>query len=624
MSLALRPLFVTVTWGAGGSTSSGSLQLAELCQRQLGLTTCLHLTCTNMKKRLIDQALAEAKAMGVRNILALRGDPPREEEYRLEEEEETQDEEESNEHFTWAIDLVQYIRRIHGDYFCIGVAAYPEGHADESHPVDQDPKHDLPYLVKKTEAGADFIMTQLFYDEGAFTKFEKMLREHESGVFKTIPIIPGLMPIQSYQILRRTTKLSHCKLPQRLLDRLEPVKGDDEAVKSVGVNAISEVVEDIKRLPSPRPRGFHFYTLNLEKAVGFILDRCHLIPPNQPASTPLDYSAIDDSSFLPNGTDAHKSTNGITSPVSIPSRHRVDSTTSQDQLTISSSAHSTSPPSRAATLAITHGLTPAGREATWDDFPNSRFGDPRSPAFGTPLSYSPFALPVPPDQARTLWGEPTSPADITRLFTSHLAGQEPHQLPWSEGSLSPETALIRPQLHTLIADYDWWTIASQPAADGLPSTDATLGWGPPGGFVFQKAFVEFFLPSSAFHAQLLPYLQSEAIAPQVSFYAGNAAGQFMSSESEKAVHVVTWGSFPGKEIATATMVEEVSFRQWVEDAFGRWGQWARCVRTERSREFLRGVREEWWLVNVIGHGYRQDEGHVLWDVLSEAGKKEGA
>ena len=193
MSRALRPLFVTVTWGAGGSTVGRSLELAEICQRQLGLTTCLHLTCTNMSRKIIDETLDEAKAIGVCNILALRGDPPRKE-YGVPCHNGDQN---SNEEFVWAVDLVRYIRRKYGDFFCIGVAAYPEGHADESHPTNQDVEHDLPYLVEKTKAGADFIMTQLFYDETKYVKLEKRLREHESGIFRNIPIIPGLMPIQS-------------------------------------------------------------------------------------------------------------------------------------------------------------------------------------------------------------------------------------------------------------------------------------------------------------------------------------------------------------------------------------------------------------------------------------------
>ena len=626
MSRAFRPLFVTVTWGAGGSTSSGSLQLAELCQSQLGLTTCLHLTCTNMKKKLIDHALEEAKVLGVRNILALRGDPPREEEYRLQEEEGTEDDEESNTQFVWAIDLVRYIRRVHGDYFCIGVAAYPEGHADESHPVDQDPMHDLPYLIEKTKAGADFIMTQLFYDEYAYIRFEKMLREHESGVFARIPIIPGLMPIQSYQILKRTTKLSHCKLPPDLLDRLEGVRGDDEAVKRVGVDFLSEIVEDIKKVKSRGPRGFHFYTLNLEKAVGFILEKCDLIPSDQ-SEDPDDSLVIDDFVLLNGTNDIQPDQNSVTSPVLMGSHHRVDSTASQDQLTTSNSPNlssPTSPASRATNVAISHGLTPAGREATWDDYPNGRFGDPRSPAFGTPLTYSPSSLPCPPHVARSLWGEPTSSADITALFVSHLAGNPPHQIPWSESaSLSPETALIRPQLHALNSDRSWWTIASQPAVDGIRSSDPTHGWGPSGGFVFQKAFVEFFCSAADFQTQVLPYLRSETVVPQVSFYAGNASGDFISSENADAVHAVTWGSFPGKEIITATMVEEVSFRQWVDEAFGRWAEWARVVRTEESRRFLRKWKGDGWLVNVIGHGYRRGEEGSLWELLTGIGKGDG-
>src|SRR5712664_1009435 len=95
---SLRPLFVTVTWGAGGTTAAKSLELAEICQRQLQLTTCLHLTCTNMNRRLIDEALEEAKALGIRNILALRGDPPRSEEYNID------GSDDSNKDFTWAVD----------------------------------------------------------------------------------------------------------------------------------------------------------------------------------------------------------------------------------------------------------------------------------------------------------------------------------------------------------------------------------------------------------------------------------------------------------------------------------------------------------------------------------------
>ena len=607
MSSALRPLFVTVTWGAGGCTSSRSLELAEICQRQLGLTTCLHLTCTNMKRRILDEALEEAKALGVRNILALRGDPPRDEEYRLEDEmEEGEDEDDSNEDFTWAIDLVRYIRRVHGDYFCIGVAGYPEGHADQSHPTDQDPVRDLPCLIDKTKAGADFIMTQLFYDVEAYSKYEKMLREHESGLFAQIPIIPGLMPLQSYEILMRTTKLAHAKVPLGLLHRLENVKGDDEAVKQVGVEAIYDVVEKIRGAKTKGPRGFHFYTLNLEKAVSSLIERCNLIPPDPDDN---QMSKIDDVTVLVNGDDTH---------------HRgLSSTSSSAAAQLTANSHRSTSPARPIPL----NSNPLSREATWDDFPNGRFGDARSPAFNPPLTYSPTSLTVSPAQALSLWNIPTTREEITHLFTSYLAGQDPEQLPWSESAtLSPETALITSELTQLTLRKGYWTIASQPAVDGLPSTHSIHGWGPPGGFVFQKAFVEFFVPASTFTTTLRPYLDLLRKEGEISYYAGSASGAYQSSESSDAVHAVTWGSFAGKEIATATMVEEVSFRAWVEEAFGIWGEWARCVgeaarrgkveRARQSRDFLRKTQRDVWLVNVIGHGYR--EWGRLWELLMEA------
>src|SRR6478609_1433940 len=298
MERALRPLFVNVTWGAGGSTSQKSLELAELCQREVGLTTCLHLTCTNMSKKLIDEALSDAKALGIRNILALRGDPPRREEYRDPED----SEDDGGQDFNWAIDLVRYIRKTHGDYFCIGVAAYPEGHAEESHPLGQSLEHDLPYLVQKVQAGADFIQTQLFFDIEAYEHFENTLREHPSGAFKGIPIIPGLMPIQSYQMIKRTTKLSHAKIPDHLLARLDAAKGDDEQVKLVGVDILSELVEQVKEIKNrtPGPKGFHFYTLNLEKAVSFILERTGLIPDAEDEDN--DVAVVDGEAVVPHLT----------------------------------------------------------------------------------------------------------------------------------------------------------------------------------------------------------------------------------------------------------------------------------------------------------------------------------
>lgn len=643
MARALKPTFVNVTWGAGGSTAQKSLELAEICQRELGLTTCMHLTCTNMSRRLIDKALEDAKALGIRNILALRGDPPRRAEYRDENEDE---EEDGSEEFNWAADLVRYIRRNHGDYFCIGVAAYPEGHADESHPLGQSMEHDLPSLVEKVQAGADFIMTQLFFDIKAYDNFETTLREHPSAAFKDIIIIPGLMPIQNYQMIKRTTKLSHARIPDELMARLEDVKKDDEKVKLVGVDILSELVEQIREIKraTPGPKGFHFYTLNLEKAVSFILERTNLIPPDAPD----DEQAVADD-IIPtvpkievNGSGSNNSNSHSHRQLTVgdhPSRRQSQVSSEPRNRVIVSGERTPSNPeyeatqleasrpyepvhSRANTLAISEGEGVLGREATWDDFPNGRWGDARSPAYGEIDGYG-VSLHMSVTQAKTLWGEPKTAEDISNLFIRHLKG-ELSAIPWSEEEFNAETAMIRDQL-LAVNSRGWWTVASQPAVNGLRSNDPTFGWGPANGFVFQKAFVEFFMPTDDWK-RLYEKLSRPEMKDKLWFYAANAEGDFLSSDfsggldqevQEAGTNAVTWGVFPGKEIITPTIIEEVSFRAWAEEAFGIWAEWAQVYgKGSESAKALEKLRGELWLVNIIHHEYVEKD--ALWDFLMSA------
>lgn len=628
MSRALRPLFVNVTWGAGGSTATKSLELAEICQRQLGLTTCLHLTCTNMSRRLVDEALEQAKVLGIRNILALRGDPPRSDEYR---EEGANPEDDSNNDFTWAVDLVRYIRKQHGDYFCVGVAAYPEGHFDQANQPTQSIDFDLPFLIEKTKAGADFLMTQLFYDVKKYNEFEDRLRNDPSGAFKTIPIIPGLMPIQSYSILRRVTKLSHASLPQDLLARLDAVKSDDEAVKSVGVDIMSEIVESIQGASRTGPRGFHFYTLNLEKAVAQVLQRCRLIPEDEEseangavqnghtngangAHSAEDVAVVETAGTLTPPNGAIKDRRRISSSNSAP-RNRVVVDSSR------ASAHSDREVpddeagipkdkinSRATTLAISEGEGALGREATWDDFPNGRWGDARSPAFGEIDGYG-VSLHVSINQAIQLWSYPVTVSDISEIFRRYLNGQV-EAVPWSEEALNAETATIRNELLRLNAK-GWWTVASQPAINGVHSSDPTHGWGPKNGFVFQKPFVELFLPCRDWE-KLKRTLQD---TEDVTFFASNGKGDFESSDAD-SVNPVTWGTFSGKEIVTPTIIEAVSFRAWAEEAFGIWKEWQRIYPPRSTTSvLLENIRKDYWLVNVIHHDFQRTA--ALWDLLAD-------
>src|SRR3989338_4711576 len=169
----------------------------------------MHLTCTNMEKSMIDDALEECRRRGISNILALRGDPPRGEQWR-----------EIEGGFRNAVQLVQYISEKYGDAFGICVAGYPEMHQDA---VDYET--DLRFLKEKMDAGADCIVTQLFYDTDKFLAFVRRCRE--IGI--TAPILPGIMPIQSYAGFMRMTSLCKTFVPQRIYDALEPIQNDDEA-----------------------------------------------------------------------------------------------------------------------------------------------------------------------------------------------------------------------------------------------------------------------------------------------------------------------------------------------------------------------------------------------------------
>jgi methylenetetrahydrofolate reductase (NADPH) len=601
MARALRPLFVTVTWGAGGATASKSLELAQMCQTGLGLTTCLHMTCTNTTRASIDEALETAKSFKIRNILALKGDPVRTDGKR-----DTTD-------FESAVDLVRYIKRKYRDYFCIGVGAYPEGHPNESYRPDLNLKpsveHDLPYLMEKVQAGADFILTQLFFDTNAYDSFEERLRTHPSGLFTTIPIIPGLMPIQSYQTIMRTAKLSRARLPPHILDLLQAVKADDELVKKVGVNIMVKIIRQIKARPSQGPRGFHFYTLNLEKSVSLILERTMLIPPSPPLELPNSVASFKTKisghsasrQAYPSRSDPSRQYMLKKPPTSDESGPEFNSR--QDLIESSLS--------RATTLAISDSLL--STEAVWDDFPNGRWGDARSPAYGEIDGYG-VTLHMSQTQAIGLWRYPKTVSDITWLFTQYIRGVLP-AIPWSEDKLNEESASIRNSLLAL-NNKDWWTVASQPAVNGVKSSDPVFGWGPKNGFVFQKAFVEFFISSSDWKI-LREKLTDTETRQIVTFYACNASGDFeTSNKGDASSNAVTWGAFTGKEIITPTIIEEVSFRAWAKEAFEIWTEWGKIYPIEsESRNIIEEQRSGRWLVSIIHHGYV--DGDALWRLLLE-------
>lgn len=572
------PLFVTVTWGTGGSTAEKSLELATACERDHGLTTCLHLTCTNMDKKILDKALSTAKEAGIRNILALRGDPPRGEEYWTPNPGE----------FVYAIDLVKYIRKEYGEWFCIGVAAYPEGHADVTHPETLDPKDDIPFLAEKVRAGADFILTQLFYDTDRFTKFDTMLKEYDSATFDNIPLIPAIMPIQSYQTLMRMTSLSHASLPKDIHDRIDAVKNDDEAVKRIGVEVSIAMIHDIKAKSNNRIRGSHFCTLNLERSVALTLTGSGLFVKTSRDSSPVR-KALDPNN---RAIEDNATTNDKSQEHSIDASNvgLADSSTDAEQA-----------------VATSEGQGSKGREATWDEYPNGRFGDSRSPAYGELDGWG-VSLGVPAYKALQMWGTPLTTEDITKVFTEHINGRI-RGTPWSSEPLSTETEVIKNELCQLNTKQ-LWTVGSQPAVNCAASENPKFGWGPAGGYIFQKSFVEFFVKEDQW-TSLREKIKAD---PQVTYYAGTRRGRFDSNMSTNDANAVTWGIFPGKEIAQPTIIEEVSFKAWREEAFALWSEWERIYEPgSPTARLLRQVMERFWLVTIVHHDFK-DEG-ALWRLL---------
>ncbi|BFZ54594.1 methylenetetrahydrofolate reductase 1 [Savitreella phatthalungensis] len=571
------PLFVAVTWGSGGSTAEKSLDLAVSLQVEHQLTTCLHITCTNMDRRILDQTLLRAKEAGIRNVMALRGDPPRGQEYWTA----------TSDDFKYAIDLVKYIRKTHGDWFCIGVAAYPEGHADESHPEALDIARDVRFLAEKVRAGADFILTQMFYDVDAFTQFVETLKQHDPELFERIPIIPAIMPIQSYQTFMRMTGLTHAQVPAALQQQLEAVRNDDAAVKQVGVDHATRMINEVRRSTGGRVRGSHFCTLNLERSVALILrNSCLRVTPSRETSPPTTRMRRRSSIAL-NG----KGPKGI--------------------MQILQQSHSDAAEDGSInSQTVSEGRGQEGRDATWDEFPNGRFGDSRSPAYGEIDGWG-VTLNMAPAKARQAWGTPERAEDVTRIFVDHISGHIAGT-PWSGGALSPETGVIRDQLLALNR-RGLWTIGSQPAVNCAESVDPIFGWGPPNGYIYQKSFVELFVDHRDWPA-LEALMRAEK---QVSFYAANKDGEFVTNMTSGQVNAVTWGIFPGKDIAQPTIIEEESFKAWKNEAFALWEEWARLypIASPPAR-LLRSLADQRWLVTIVHHGFKDEQ--ALWQLLESA------
>jgi len=238
-----RPSFVSVTYGAGGSTRDRTIELVTRIKRDLGIETMAHLTCVGSTREQIREVLQRLADGGIENVLALRGDPPKGETAF----------QRTEGGFGYASELIQFIRDQDFD-FCVGGACYPEGHVE-----NPDLEQDLTHLRTKVACGVDFLISQLFFDNEDFFAFQRRARSH--GI--DVPIVPGLMPVTNVAQTQRFTKMCGARIPQELDRRLRIVEHDASAVVATGTLWTAEQARALLADGAP---GVHFYTLNKSSA----------------------------------------------------------------------------------------------------------------------------------------------------------------------------------------------------------------------------------------------------------------------------------------------------------------------------------------------------------------------
>ncbi len=246
----LKPAFVSVTYGAGGSTRTKTLDLVARIKDEVGIEAMAHLTCVGHSKAEIRDILQELSRRGIDNVLALRGDPPRDQKNFVP----------HPEGYRYATELAGDVGRMG---FCFGVAGYPE-----KHPEAKSLEDDLKHLKEKVDAGASFVTTQLFFQNSHYFDFVARARAIGIGV----PIIPGIMPVTNYSQIKRFSAMCGATIPLPFQKELEAVQDDLDAVTRLGIDHAAGQCKELLKKGAP---GIHFYTLNKSRATREILERIY-------------------------------------------------------------------------------------------------------------------------------------------------------------------------------------------------------------------------------------------------------------------------------------------------------------------------------------------------------------
>lgn len=236
---ALKPAFMSVTYGAGGGTSSFTLDIAKNIQDKYNVPVIGHLTCVSSDRETVTAQIEKIKSLGINNIMALRGDLTPE----------LAESDRSKWDYRYAVDLIRQLRESDGD-FCIGAACYPE-----IHPESANQKEDIKYLKEKVDAGVDFLTTQMIFDNNLFFNFLYKIRE--AGI--TVPVLPGIMPITNAKQVERAIKLSGSFMPQRFKSIVDRFGSDPDAMKQAGIAYATDQIID---LYANGITNVHIYSMN--------------------------------------------------------------------------------------------------------------------------------------------------------------------------------------------------------------------------------------------------------------------------------------------------------------------------------------------------------------------------
>ena len=527
-----EPLFMDFVGYGDAEATLRALQLAKHAKRTNGVPAVLHVNGSDLTRAGVRKVLEEALRLGVVNVVAERG-PGR-----------TEDGGGSACEFADVEDLVRFIREEHGRAFCVGVAGHPNLTA-------ADAAAHISALVRLRDAGAEFIFAAHVLDAAPLRAFLAACAATDLA----LPIIPSLLVAEDAHTFAQINAFCGVPLPPALSAALADAAVDAARGRAALVAFAVALGEEIFGMGMPV---LLIGTLNREGGVREVLHALELAGPQAAQRRKLPWRPSGDECRAGEDVRPIFWANRPTSYVE--------------------------------------------RTSDWAEFPSGRWrlrtASTGTPTGGDASSTTKFRAFQPPiahvldvegsaEERRAMWGEaPSEPQHVWEVFARYVERRGVPRLPWCESDLLPETGTITSELGRLNR-AGFLTINSQPRLNAVPSSDATFGWGGPGGYVYQKAYVECFCSP----AHLAALLESCAANPSATYHAIDGKNTAYSNLGSHSVQAVTWGVFPGREVMQPTVVDSECFVEWSAEAYHLWSHWTSAYsEVSPSRELLEEVR----------------------------------